>query len=71
MVPEAFWRVEVGRTQRKRLRTFELLTLLLAPRRVVASIEVQADIETTIVPDKKGGFGSLPTPLIVLCGGFP
>ena len=29
------------------------------------------NIETTIVPDKNGGFGTLPIPLIVLCGGFP
>ena len=28
-------------------------------------------IETTIVPDKKGGSGTLPNLLIVLCGGFP
>jgi hypothetical protein len=28
-------------------------------------------IETTIEPDNKGGFGTLPLPLIVLCGGFP
>eukprot|EP01044_Picomonas_judraskeda_P009274 COSAG03_NODE_1121_length_4775_cov_3.041702_2_plen_101_part_00 len=28
-------------------------------------------IETTIEPDKKGGFGVLPLPLIVLCGGNP
>ena len=28
-------------------------------------------IETTIERDKKGGFGVLPLPLIVLCGGFP
>ena len=28
-------------------------------------------IETTIVPDKKGGFGTLPALLTVLCGGFP
>ncbi len=28
-------------------------------------------IETTIEPDKKGFFGTLPLPLIVLCGGFP
>ena len=29
------------------------------------------NIETTIEPDKKGGFGVLPLPLIVLCGGNP
>ena len=28
-------------------------------------------IETTIVPDKNGGFETLPIPLVVLCGGFP
>ena len=27
--------------------------------------------ETTIERDKKGGFGVLPLPLIVPCGGFP
>ena len=42
-------------------------------RRIVTILVVatRARIETTIVPDKKGGFGTLPTLLIVLCGGFP
>ena len=44
----------------------------LRPQRTLDYVLVlYGSIETTIERDKKGGFGVLPLPLIVLCGGFP
>eukprot|EP01043_Picozoa_sp_COSAG02_P090758 COSAG02_NODE_27568_length_606_cov_2.370809_2_plen_94_part_01 len=43
----------------------------LAARLAAVHAGAGGAIETTIEPDKRGGFGTLPLPLIVLCGGFP
>ncbi len=47
------------------------LTVAVVAGHTVSALGDILSIETTIVPDKKGGFGTLPVPLIVLCGGLP
>ena len=48
-----------------------LHTCVFVTRRVQSDSVYLLTIETTIERNKKGGFGVLPLPLIVLCGGFP